>query len=342
MSETGPSASSTIAASAQELARALRSGPLAELGLVRRDLRRVRKLLSDSVKQLQKSFYDLAGQVQKQREQLDGLLATVDKSNDRAPSAAQKTIRTFINDITPLLESLTALLTHLAAQGASGAQRVESMTKELNETFALLGQIESIARQTDIISLNAAIEASRAGEKGHGFAVLAKEVRQLAAFSKTLNDQIAVQLKKTARAMGEVQRLLVDSSTRDSDATESAEARIQSSLADLAELDRSVGKGLEAVSQIAHRTSESVGAAVRCLQFEDIVGQLLDSVQGRIERVERALGSFERLVTSVSAPQPQLASELEAQLDELSEIFEEEHDCPVHQTSMAVGQVELF
>ena len=81
-------------------------------------------------------------------------------------------------------------LIDLAQQFTHTALEIDKLNEQTNDITAVLDVIKSVAEQTNLLGLNAAIEAARAGANGKGLAVVADEVRQLAGRSQEFTNQI--------------------------------------------------------------------------------------------------------------------------------------------------------
>lgn len=98
-----------------------------------------------------------------------------------------------------VVERTVAVMGQIAEKVQDSAKTVESLGARSDQIGAIIGTIEDIADQTNLLALNAAIEAARAGEQGRGFAVVADEVRALAERTTRATKEIGEMIKAIQR-----------------------------------------------------------------------------------------------------------------------------------------------
>ena len=178
-----------------------------QLLVVEANVQQFRSLLKDSFVKLNGTFNELAKKARHQEQVTTALIDTI--SRGVAGTGMTNTgVQRFSEETSTTLQYFMDMLVKLSTQSADTVTRIDGMVEEMDAVFTLLANVETIAEQTNLLALNAAIEAARAGEAGRGFAVVADEVRKLSQHSTELNEKIRAQVKQVKARITDARMLV--------------------------------------------------------------------------------------------------------------------------------------
>ena len=163
-------------------------------------------------------------------------------------------------------------------------ERIRNLNQFASELDAMAADVARIAGQTNLLALNAAIEAARAGEAGRGFAVVADEVRNLSTLSGETGKRISKNVQIIIDAIADTCESAENATRAEDRSIEESEARIGGVLGDFRKVtDALAGSSERLRSESLHIKAEIDESLVQ-FQFQDRVSQMLGHVVHSIHR----------------------------------------------------------
>ncbi len=202
------------------------------------ELERLTRTLNDETRMVASAITELTASAQTVVEHAEQSAVSVAEAERQGQAAARLTVEA--TDTIALLEQ----------QIDSAGNNIQLLDDEVNHIASVLGVIQGIAEQTNLLALNAAIEAARAGEQGRGFAVVADEVRQLASRTQTSTEEIRTMI-------GKLQAAALDAKNSVTLSIETSEQTVAKSH----EVDRALQQVAESLAEIAGMSHQIAHAA---------------------------------------------------------------------------------
>lgn len=177
----------------------------------------------------------------------------------------------------------------------SSADTVKALGKNSEQIGEIIQVINDIADQTNLLALNAAIEAARAGEQGRGFAVVADEVRKLAERTTKATKEIAVMIKQIQKDTSKA----VDSMQKGTTEVERGKISAQNARESLKEIISGADKVVDIVSQVAAASEEQSATSEQISKNIESIGNVTQESASGIQQIAHAAEDLNKLTNDL-------------------------------------------
>ncbi|MDX1801816.1 MAG: methyl-accepting chemotaxis protein, partial [Marinobacter sp.] len=190
----------------------------------------------------------------------------------------------------------------LAAQISKAVEVIRKLSDDSDNITSVLDVIRGIADQTNLLALNAAIEAARAGEQGRGFAVVADEVRTLAQRTQQSTEDIQTMISTLQTGVADIVSVMETGSAEASETEKlagQAEAQLQAvleAMTNISDMNTSVASATEEQTQVVDEINRSITeindlAASSAQRSRDIDG-ISETLKGYAQELQQQTGRF--------------------------------------------------
>ncbi|MHB1400724.1 MAG: methyl-accepting chemotaxis protein, partial [Trichloromonadaceae bacterium] len=332
----------------EQLFAKLQSESGGQLDSLGQEVGQVRDLIDGAIGQLLQSFHGLEAHARSQQRLV--LELTGQSQGAGRAAAGEVNFEVFTQGVEKVLGEFVAATTRNGEVARVLVEKMGQMSGNFQQVSRLLREVKKIANQTNLLAINAAVEAARAGAAGRGFAVVAGEVRQLSLDSKQFSDQIEEAFRTISQNVGEVEAAIQRMADSEAVLVHDSRDKVAGLLASSQAFHDRVESSVREISDLAGEVGQEVAVAVTSLQFHDLVSQVVGHAEKRVELLAAMLENLRQVSLEVNAGGTQdqgdrLQRHLLAfreGLGEAAQLVESVRHNPVSQKTMEVGSIELF
>lgn len=305
------------------------------------ELANTQAILSDAIAKLVDTFTSMAKEVRAQQELT--LYISSGKTEGSDEVGARQKFESFVQLTSDAMTKFVESTVENSMRAMELVERMDAINVQVESILGILNEVEAIAKQTNLLALNAAIEAARAGEAGKGFAVVADEVRNLSAKTNKFSRQIRTLVGNVSESLDSAEEYIDQLAATDMTFVMNSKHQVQIMMTELTDLNNTISKNAEELNRINNKVEGNVALAVATLQFQDMSSQLIAHAQMRIEAMQEVMMEMSKgaVEPTDSEYMKQLAS-YNRSLHHRVITLDEKKSNPVAQDNFNTGDIELF
>lgn len=306
-----------------------------QLASAQTEMGNTQTILGDAINTLVATFTSIAEEVRAQQLLMLSITGSGEESTEHR-------FGHFVQETEAALNKFVDITVQNSARAMELVEKIDVINEQVSRILAILNEVENIAKQTNLLALNAAIEAARAGEAGRGFAVVADEVRNLSEKTNKFSNQIRLLVSNVNDSLVSAEQSINTLAASDMTHVMDSKKQVNAMMQDLTLLNESIAKDAMELKHINGAVEKDVSLAISTLQFQDMSSQLIAHAQLRLGALQEVASQMSR-AEAASAPDylGQLAA-CTALLQEHVVTLDAKKSNPVAQDNLASGDIELF